>query len=245
MRPLALWRLAFCSTTLPAWPVVRIKQQWQRLPGTRRRMVSRSRACASASHASTTSFRRIQEECEPNPKHWLLPKWPSQVRLAFKWEIVEGCSTTATEAASCVVRLDKAENQGVPLPTGWGPKVAALLDGSLQSKGTLRGLSAPLELLAQCIASVCWPGAPTDHGPTPPAEEADGVDRQLLHRRALAAAEAAALRYEESCGGRVYCTLVGQLRFERDDWPRLSDCERDLQRWILPDCVDRLSLINI
>ena len=38
----------------------------------------------------------------------------------------------------CVVSLKKAEQQGVPLPTGWGPKVAALLDGSLQTKGALR-----------------------------------------------------------------------------------------------------------
>ena len=60
------------------------------------------------------------EECEPNPKHWLLPKRPSQIRLAFKWEIFKGCSTTATEAASCVVWLNKAEQHGVPLPAGWG-----------------------------------------------------------------------------------------------------------------------------
>ena len=58
------------------------------------------------------------------------------MRLAFKWEIFEGRSTTATEAASCVVRLDNAEKQGVPLPTGWGQKVASLFDESLQSKGT-------------------------------------------------------------------------------------------------------------
>ena len=95
------------------------------------------------------------EDCEPNPKHWLLPEWPSQIRLAFKWEIFAGCSATATEAASCVVWLNNAEKQGVPLPTGWGPKVATLLDGSLQSKGTLRVRSAPLELVALCIASVC------------------------------------------------------------------------------------------
>ena len=81
------------------------------------------------------------EECEPNPKHWLLPKWPSQIPLAFKWEIFEGCSTTSTEAASCVVWLNNAEKRGVPLPTGWGPKVAALLDGSSQSKGASSGAS--------------------------------------------------------------------------------------------------------
>ena len=88
------------------------------------------------------------------------------------------------------------------------------------------------------------PGTPTEQGSSPPAEEqAASVDRELLRRRAEAAAEAAALRYEESCGGRVYCTLVGQLRFERDDWPRLSDCEPDPQRWRLPDWVDRIRLL--
>ena len=76
------------------------------------------------------------EDCEPNSKHWRLPERPSQIRLAFKWEIFEGCSTTATEAASCVVRLNDVEQRGVPLPAGWGPKVADLLDGSSQSKGT-------------------------------------------------------------------------------------------------------------
>ena len=73
------------------------------------------------------------EECEPNPKHWLLPERPSHIRLAFRWEIFEGRPTTATEAASCVVWLNNAEKQGVPLPSGWEPKVAALLDGDLQT----------------------------------------------------------------------------------------------------------------
>ena len=88
------------------------------------------------------------------------------------------------------------------------------------------------------------PGTATDQGSPPPAEEqAASVDRELLRRRAEAAAKAAALRYEESCGGRVYCTLVGQLRFERDDWPRLSDCEPEPQRWRLPGRVDRVRLL--
>ena len=88
------------------------------------------------------------------------------------------------------------------------------------------------------------PGALTDHGSSPPAEEeAAFVDRELLRRRAAAAAEAAALRYKESCGGLVRCKLVGQLRFESDDWPRPSDCETDPQRWKLPNRVDRISLL--
>ena len=69
------------------------------------------------------------------------------------------------------------------------------------------------------------------------------VDRDLLRRRAEAAAEAAALRYKECCGGLVRCKLVGQLRFKSDDWPRPSDCERDPQHWKLPHWVDRISLL--
>ncbi len=78
------------------------------------------------------------EECEPNAERWILPDRPSYIRLAFKWEILEGPSVSAIEAASCVVRLTNAAQRGVPLPTGWGPKVAALLDGSLRTKGTFR-----------------------------------------------------------------------------------------------------------
>ena len=69
------------------------------------------------------------------------------------------------------------------------------------------------------------------------------VDRELLRRRAEAAAEAAALRYKECCGGLVRCKLVGQLRFESDDWPRPSDCEPDPQHWKLPTWVDRVNLL--
>ena len=98
------------------------------------------------------------EECEPNAKHWLLPRSPerpSHIRLAFQWEIFEGRSTTATEAASCVVWLNNAEKQGVPLPTGWGQKTASLLDESLQSKGT--SSITPVEYVALCIVSMLCP----------------------------------------------------------------------------------------
>ena len=94
------------------------------------------------------------EECEPNVGRWILPDKPSQIRLAFKWEILEGPSVSAIEAATCVVRLDKAVQQGVPLPAGWGAKVAALLDGSAQTPGMLRGLSQLLELVALCVESM-------------------------------------------------------------------------------------------
>ena len=90
------------------------------------------------------------EDCEPNAERWILPDRPSQVRLAFKWEILEGPSALAIEAASCVVRLDNAEQRGVPLPAGWGPKVADLLDGSTQAAGAPRGLFLLLEL-ERCV----------------------------------------------------------------------------------------------
>ena len=69
------------------------------------------------------------------------------------------------------------------------------------------------------------------------------VDPELLRRRAEAAAEAAALRYHEICDGRVYCTLYGELVHEPKDWPRLSDCERDPQRWRIPARADRIRLL--
>jgi hypothetical protein len=94
------------------------------------------------------------EDCEPNSKYWRLPEKPSHILLAFKWELFEGRSTTATEAASCVVRLDKTGEQGVPLPAGWGPKVADLLDGSLQTRGTF-GPNQTLELVAMRIGNLC------------------------------------------------------------------------------------------
>ena len=82
------------------------------------------------------------------------------------------------------------------------------------------------------------PGAPADH-----VEGAAKADPELLRRRAEAAAEAAALRYHDCCGGRVYCTLVGELRHEPKDWPRLADCERDPQRWRIPAWADRIRLL--
>ena len=74
-------------------------------------------------------------------------------------------------------------------------------------------------------------------------EGAVKVDPELLRRRAEAAAEAAALRYHEVCDGRVYCTLYGELVHEPKDWPRLSDCERDPQRWRIPARADRIRLL--
>ena len=74
-------------------------------------------------------------------------------------------------------------------------------------------------------------------------EGAAKIDPEALRRRAEAAAEAAALRYRECCDGRVSCTLVGELCHEPKDWPRLSDCERDPQRWRIPAWADRIRLL--
>ena len=137
MRPLAIYSLGSYLTTLLGWAVVRARRQWKRLPGTPRGMAPQSRAFASGSHASTTSFRHTPRGASQTQSTGDYPNGLLGFASPFKWEIFEGCSATATEAASCVVRLANAEKQGVPLPAGWGPKVAALLDGSLQTKGTL------------------------------------------------------------------------------------------------------------
>ena len=82
------------------------------------------------------------------------------------------------------------------------------------------------------------PGAPADH-----VDGATKADPEALRRRAEAAAEAAALRYRECCDGRVHCTLYGELIRKPKDWPRLSDCERDPQRWRIPARADRICLL--
>ena len=88
------------------------------------------------------------EECEPNAGRWIIPKdeRPSRIRLAFGWEILEGPAASVIDSATCVVHLNNAVRQGVPLPTGWGQKVADLLDGSALPAGVLRIPYPPLEL---------------------------------------------------------------------------------------------------
>ena len=152
---------------------------------------------------------------------------------AFQWEIFEGRSITATEAASCVVRLDKAEEQGVPLPSGWAEKIASLFDESLQSKGTSSSTSRARSAVYSNHA-LSGPGAPTEQGLLPRAEEeAASVDRQSLLRRAEAAAKSAALRYSETCGGAVRCTFAGQPREQYYESFAATDCVADPQVWIM------------
>ena len=99
------------------------------------------------------------EECEPNAGRWIIPKGkrPSQIRLAFKWDILEGPSSSVIESATCVVHLNHAVRRGVPLPTGWGQKVADLLDGSAQRAGMLRRPRLLLEFVAVRTESMSWP----------------------------------------------------------------------------------------
>ena len=96
------------------------------------------------------------EECEPDAGRWVTPKgkWPSQIRLAFKWELFEGPSASAIESATCVVHLNNALRRGVPLPSDWGQKVADLLDGSDQAEGMLRIPCPHLESVAVCMESM-------------------------------------------------------------------------------------------
>ena len=99
------------------------------------------------------------EECEPNAGRWIIPKdgRPSQIRLAFKWEILEGPSASAIESATCVLHLNNAVRQGVPLPTGWGQKVADLLDRGAQTTGMLRRPRLLLEFVSVRTESMSWP----------------------------------------------------------------------------------------
>ena len=99
------------------------------------------------------------EECEPNAGRWIIPKdeRPSQIRLAFKWQILEGPSASVIESATCVVHLNHAVQRGVPLPTGWGQKVADLLEGSAQRAGMLRRPRLLLEFVSMRTESMSWP----------------------------------------------------------------------------------------
>ena len=72
-------------------------------------------------------------------------------------------------------------------------------------------------------------------------EGAGSVDPQALRDRAEAAAKAAALRYNETCGGFVRCTLIGQPRCKGT--PRPADCEVDPQAWEIPRWADRIELL--
>ena len=79
------------------------------------------------------------EGCKRHPDLWTLPQRPSHIRLAFAWFIAKrGRETVEHESAwSCVVRLDLAEQRGVPLPSDFAPQVAAVLEADAKDKGAL------------------------------------------------------------------------------------------------------------
>ena len=136
------------------------------------------------------------------------------------------------------------DQRGVPLPAGWGPKVADLLDGSSQSKGPPKRASRARSIVHNKHA-LSSPGASTDRGRLPRAgEEPASVDRQSLLRRAKAAAKSAELRYSEVCGGTVRCSFVGQPRDEGLDALSLSDIETDPQAWLFPRWMDRVQTLK-
>ena len=92
------------------------------------------------------------EDIRRHPDLWTLPQWPSQIRLAFLWFIAKrGRETVEHESAwSCVVRLDLAEQRGVPLPSDFAPQVAAVLEADAKDKG---GLPADRLYLASQLCS--------------------------------------------------------------------------------------------
>ena len=73
------------------------------------------------------------------PDLWTLPQRPGHIRLAFLWFIAKrGREAVEHESAwSCVMRLDKAEEQGVPLPSDFAPQVAAVLEADAKDEGAL------------------------------------------------------------------------------------------------------------
>ena len=84
----------------------------------------------------------LLEECTQNPDLWKLPPVGSQIRLAFLWHIIKGHRVDGAD--SCVVRLQDAERQGVPLPPDLAPMVAELLDSGATDEGALSASQASL-----------------------------------------------------------------------------------------------------
>ena len=93
----------------------------------------------------------LLEECTQKPELWKLPPKVGRVRLAFLWHIMKG--HRVEEGDSCVVRLDDAQQQGVPLPPLLAQTVAELIDARDQEKGALSasqaGLVSPVKLWHQ------------------------------------------------------------------------------------------------
>ena len=141
------------------------------------------------------------EDCNWDPELWILPERPSQIRLGFFWYIAKrGREQLEHESAwSCVVRLDNAEHQGVPLPSDFAPEVAAVLEADAKDQGAV---SADLSgsVCRQYSNDASQPGAPdqdippdADHAapeeplqePAPERDTTSGGDATDAPRRCL------------------------------------------------------------
>ena len=76
-------------------------------------------------------------ECVQNFELWNPPLCSSKIRLAFTWKLFEQGETLATEAETCVVRLDDAERRGVPVPTDFAQALAAWIGAGNDHQGNL------------------------------------------------------------------------------------------------------------
>ena len=74
-------------------------------------------------------------ECVQNPELWQLPPCASRIRLAFTWKLVEQGETIPAFAGSCVVRLDNAVRQGVPIPVEFAQPIAARISADAEHSG--------------------------------------------------------------------------------------------------------------
>ena len=84
----------------------------------------------------------LLEECTQRPELWKLPPKVGRIRLAFLWHIIKGHRVDGAD--SCVVRLDDAERQGVPLPPDLAPMVAEMIDSGAKDEGALPASQASL-----------------------------------------------------------------------------------------------------
>lgn len=79
--------------------------------------------------------------CVKDPCRWEVPPKSAEVKLAFAWSIAritcQPLCQTHLEAGHAVVSLNNAEKNGVPLPAGWGPVVAAYTDAGAEASNSL------------------------------------------------------------------------------------------------------------
>ena len=74
-------------------------------------------------------------DCEPDPQYWKLPNRVDRVNLLFKWDIMEKGGVVPVWSDNSVVTLNKAEQQGVPLPADWATLIADLANSASAPQG--------------------------------------------------------------------------------------------------------------